>query len=221
MRGINWSVCVITDHVAAGDRDLLDIVRAAIAGGATMVQLREKTASTRALIELGQALHTITQATGIPLIVNDRVDVALAIGAEGIHVGQDDMPVPLARQLIGPRRILGVSVETVDQAFQAEQDGADYLGVGPVYQTPSKADASVPIGTSSLFVIAQSVALPTLAIGGITAKNTRAVIQAGAAGIAVIGAIVAAADPQAATHELRTIIDEEYARKEARHAEVE
>jgi len=202
-KDIDLSVYVITDRRAAGGRSILDVVRAAIRGGATVVQLREKEASTREMIELGQALHQITRAAGVPLIVNDRVDVALAIDAEGVHVGQDDMPAHLARRLIGSERILGVSAGTVEEARQAERDGADYLGVGDVYGTPTKPDAGVPIGVAGLAEIARAVSVPVVGIGGITAENAAAVIQAGAAGVAVISAVMGAADPEAAARRLR------------------
>lgn len=199
------SVYVITDRRVAGGRSILDIVRAAIRGGATVIQLREKTATTREMVDLGQALHHITRPAGVPLIINDRLDVALAIEAEGVHVGQDDMPAALARRLIGPDRILGVSAGTAGEARQAEKDGADYLGVGDVYGTPTKPDAGAPIGVDGLAEIIRAVSLPVVAIGGITPDNAAAVIQAGAAGVAVISAIVGAPNPEAATRRLREI----------------
>ncbi len=202
---VDWSVYVITDRRAAGDRSILDVVRAAIRGGASVVQLREKAATTREMVELGQALHEITRQAGIPLIVNDRLDVALAIAAEGVHVGHDDMPVSLARRLIGPDLILGASPETLGEARQMERDGADYLGVGDVYGTPSKSDAGPPIGVGRLTEVIRAVSIPVVAIGGITLENAGAVIQAGAAGVAVISAIVSAPDPEAAARRLREI----------------
>lgn len=215
MQPTDWSVCVITDHRTAGDRPLLDVVRAALAGGATMVQFREKAASTRAMVELGHALHDLTRAAGVPLIVNDRIDVALAINAEGVHVGQDDMPAPIARQIIGADRILGVSAETVAAAQQAETAGADYLGVGPIYATPSKADASAPIGLVGLGTILQATSLPTLAIGGITHANAAAVLQAGVAGLAIISAVIGAPDPEAAAHQFRSLAAEQQRQEKA------
>jgi thiamine-phosphate pyrophosphorylase len=203
---VDWSVYLITDRRTAGGHSILNIVRAAIAGGATVVQLREKEASTREMIELGQALRAITRAAGVPLIVNDRVDVALAIEADGVHVGQEDMPAALARRLIGPHRILGVSAATVAEAEQAVRDGADYLGVGDVYGTPSKPDAGPPIGLEGLATIARAVAIPVVAIGGITPENAAATIDAGAVGVAVISAIVGAPDPAAAARQLRQIV---------------
>ncbi len=204
---VDWSVYVITDRRVAGDRSILDVVRAAIRGGASVVQLREKTATTREMVELGQALHAITRQAGIPLIVNDRLDVALAIAAEGVHVGHDDMPVSLARRLIGPDLILGASPETVGEARQMEREGADYLGVGDVYGTPSKSDAGPPIGVDGLAEVVRAVSIPVVAIGGITMENAEAVIQAGAAGVAVISAVIGAPDPEAAARRLREIVD--------------
>ena len=206
MNQIDWSLYVLTDRRAAGERDLSDIVRAATQGGATMIQLRDKQASTRALVELGRALLAVTRPAGVPLIVNDRIDVALAIDAEGVHVGQDDMPAPLARRLLGPERILGVSAGTVEEALQAQAEGADYLGTGDVYGTPTKADAGVPIGVAGLAEVVRAVSIPVVAIGGIKAGNAAAAIQAGAAGIAVISAVIGAADPEAAARRLREIV---------------
>jgi thiamine-phosphate pyrophosphorylase len=206
MTQIDWSLYLLTDHRVAGGRSLLEIVRAAIQGGATVVQFREKDASTRAMVELGRALLEITRPAGVPLIVNDRIDVALAIDAQGVHVGQDDMPAPLARRLLGPDRILGVSAGTVAEALQAERDGADCLGTGDVFGTPTKADAGVPIGVDGLAEIARAVSVPVVAIGGITQENAASAIAAGAAGIAVISAVMGAPDPQAAARQLREIV---------------
>jgi thiamine-phosphate pyrophosphorylase len=203
MKHIDWSVYIVTDQQAAGERALPEIVRAAIQGGATAVQLRAKVATTREMVALGQALLAITRPAGIPLIVNDRLDVALAIEADGAHVGQDDLPAAMARQILGPERILGVSAETVGQAQQAERDGANYLGVGDVFGTPSKPDAGSPIGIDGLAATVRAVALPVVAIGGITLDNAPAVIAVGAVGVAVISAVVGAADPAAAARQLR------------------
>jgi thiamine-phosphate pyrophosphorylase len=202
MKDVNWAVYVLTDRHAAGERALIDVVRAAVRGGATVVQLRDKGSSTRDTIELGRALIAIARPAGVPLIVNDRADVALAIDADGVHVGQEDMPAPLARQIIGPERILGVSAGTIEEARQAEGEGADYLGVGDVYGTPTKADAGTPIGLSGLAEISRAVSIPVVAIGGITLANAAATIQAGAAGVAVISAVIGAPDPEQAARQL-------------------
>jgi len=206
---INWSLYLITDRKIAGDRNIVDIVRAAIQGGVTVVQMREKTATTSEMIDLGRELHNVTRDANVPLIVNDRVDIALAIQAEGVHVGPpDDMPASLARQLLGPNRILGVSAKSPEIALQAKRDGADYVGVGDVYGTRSKADAGIPIGISGLKAVIEACPLPVVGIGGIHHGNISAVIEAGADGVSLISAIVGAADPEKAARELRQCIDQ-------------
>ena len=205
MKQIDWSLYVLTDRRASGERSTVEVVRAVVRGGATAIQLRNKEASTRALVELGRALLDVTRPAGVPLIVNDRIDVALAIDADGAHVGQEDMPAPLARRLLGPERILGVSAGTVEEALQAQADGADYVGTGDVYGTPPKADAGVPIGVDGLAAVARAASIPVIAIGGIQAGNAAAAVAAGASGVAVISAVIGAADPEAAARELREI----------------
>lgn len=200
---IDWSVYVITDQRTVGDCSLLDVIAAALKGGATVVQLREKHLTTYDMVTFGQTLHDLTQSMNVPLIVNDRVDVALAINAEGVHVGPRDMPAKIARQMIGPDRILGVSVATIAEAQQALQDGADYVGVGDLYGTPSKPDAGSPIGLERLTEIAQSIDIPIVGIGGVTVRNAAAVIDAGATGVAVISAVLGAPDPSNAARQLR------------------
>ncbi len=207
MNRVDLSVYVIIDRGIAGDHSILDVVRAAIRGGASVMQLRAKTATTRETVELGEALYKITSQAGVPLIINDRLDIALAVEAEGVHLGHDDMPVAIARRLIGPDRILGASPETLEEARQMERDGADYLGVGDVYGTSSKPDAGLPIGVEGLAEVVRAVSIPVVAIGGITPDNAGAVIEAGAAGVAVISAIAAAPDPEAAARRLREIVD--------------
>ncbi len=204
---VDWSVYVITDRRAAGDRPITLVMKAAIAGGASAVQMRDKGATTHEMIALGRALHEVTREAGVPLIINDRLDIALALDAEGVHVGQDDMPAPMARRLLGPHRILGVSAGTVEEARRAERDGATYLGVGDVYGTPSKADAGTPVGIEGLREITRAVSIPVVGIGGITVDNAAAVIEAGAAGVAVISTVVGAPEPQMAARRLKEIVD--------------
>lgn len=195
---------VLTDPEWSRGRNMLTVASAALDGGATVIQLRNKKASTRRLVEEGQALRTLTQERGALLIVNDRIDVALAIEADGAHIGQDDdMPIALARKLLGPDRILGVSAGNLEEAHIAVAGGADYLGVGPIYATKTKADAGEPIGLSLLTELASRYSTPLIAIGSIQANNAAAVLQAGALGIAVIRAVVSAEDIVAATRELR------------------
>ncbi|HEU4322250.1 MAG TPA: thiamine phosphate synthase [Roseiflexaceae bacterium] len=203
----DWSLCVVTDRAAARSRSILEVVRAAIQGGATIIQLREKAASAREMVALGRALLEITRPAAIPLIVNDRLDVALAIGAEGVHLGQDDLPAADARRLLGPDRLLGLSVTTPAEAREAAAAGADYLGANDVFGTRSKPDAIAPIGLEGLTAVARAVDLPVLAIGGVTVQNAPAALAAGAAGLAVISAVVSAADPDGAARALRLLVD--------------
>lgn len=205
-KAIDWSVYLLTDQRTADGRPLLEVVQAAIHGGATAIQLRAKEMPTREMFQLGQALHEMTQTAGLPLIINDRLDIALALEAEGVHVGQNDLPASLVRRLLGPNRILGVTAETIAQAQQAEQEGADYLGSATVYPTFSKPDAPKPIGVAGLAEVVQAVKIPVVAIGGITLANAAATIEAGAAGVALISAIIGAADPKIATYTLAKVV---------------
>jgi thiamine-phosphate pyrophosphorylase len=206
VRAIDYSLYVITDRHTAGGRSILEVVRLAIRGGATVIQLREKESTTHEMVQLGQRLREITCEAGIPIIVNDRLDVALACEADGVHLGQDDMPAALARKLLGPDKLLGVSVETVEQAKEAEAAGASYLGVGDIFGTPSKPDAGAPIGLARVAEIATSVSIPVVGIGGITRDNAASVVAAGAAGVAVISAVFGASDPEAAARRLRELV---------------
>jgi thiamine-phosphate pyrophosphorylase len=186
---------------------MLSVATAALDGGATVIQLRDKTASTRTLVEEGLALRALTRERGALLIVNDRVDVALAVEADGAHVGQDDLPVTVARRLLGPERILGVSAASIGEAEEAVAGGADYLGVGPIFPSLGKPDAGPATGVALLTELARRYTLPLVAIGGITAENAAETLRAGACGVAVITAIVAADDITAATRSLRAAID--------------
>lgn len=195
---------VLTDQASSHGRDTLTVATAALDGGATVIQLRDKKATTRTLVEEGLALRALTQERGALLIVNNRIDVALAIEADGAHIGQDDdMPIALARKLLGPDRILGVSAGNLQEAHVAIVGGADYIGVGPIYATNTKADAGQPIGLPLLTELANRYNTPLIAIGGIKADNAAAALQAGATGIAVITAVVSAKNIAAATHTLR------------------
>ncbi len=198
---------VLTDREWSRGRDMLSVAAAALDGGATVIQLRDKTASTRVLIEEGLALRALTRERGALFIVNDRLDVALAVEADGAHVGQDDMPVELARRLLGPNRILGVSAATMEEAGEAVAGGADYLGVGPIFPSLGKADAGPATGVHLLTVLAQRYIAPLVAIGGITAENVAEVVRAGACGVAVITAVVSAEDITAATRQLRSAVE--------------
>ncbi len=202
---IDWRLYVITDAGLARGRSHQEVIEAAILGGATIVQYRAKDVSTRQMVTEAQVLRELTRRAGVPFIVNDRVDVALAVDADGVHIGQDDMPVALARKLIGDR-LLGVSAHSLSEAVQAVQDGADYLGVGPVFATPTKPDAAPPIGIDGLTTIRRQISIPIVAIGGINQTNAAEVIRTGVEGIAVVSAVVAAEDVAAAARQLIAIV---------------
>ncbi len=208
------SVYIITAAVPGLGRDHLDVARAAVSAGATAVQLRDKGMHARDLTALARAIGEICRPAGVLFLVNDRVDVAIAAGADGAHLGQEDLPVPAARALLGRTGVLGVSAATPEEARDAEAAGADYLGVGAVFATASKADAGDPIGLAGLEAVRRSTALPVVAIGGITADNAAAVIAAGADGVAVMSAVTAARDMVAAVRALRLAVERARAAKE-------
>lgn len=205
---VDYSLYVITDVELSGRRSHREIVAAAIRGGATMVQYREKNASTRQMVDEAFVLRDLCREHDVPFIVNDRVDIALAVDADGVHVGQDDMPASLARRLIGTEKILGVSAENLEQARAAIDAGANYLGVGAVFETSTKSDAGEPLGLDKFAEIARVSTVPVVGIAGINASNAANVIRAGAAGVAVVSAVVGAKDVQAAARELRTIVEQ-------------
>ena len=196
---------LVTDERLSRGRPTVELVRAAIRGGVDAVQLRGKELSLREQVALGRELRAITREAGVLFIVNDRADLAIALDADGVHVGQDDLPADLARRVVGPDRIVGVSAATVEEARIARAMGADYIGVGAIYGTATKLDAGAAIGTAAIGPLT-SLGLPIVGIGGIGAGNAAEVIVAGAAGVAVVSAIVAADDPEAAARALRQII---------------
>jgi thiamine-phosphate pyrophosphorylase len=198
---------LVSDPELARGRSLVEIVAAAAKGGVTLVQLRDKRADGRALLEQARALKTLLDPHGIPLIVNDRIDVALAAGAAGCHVGQSDLPAEDARAILGPDPIIGLSIDALDQARAADPEHVDYVAHGPFAATGTKPDAGAPVGARGIAAVRELSALPLVAIGGIDAGNAADAIRAGADGIAVVSAIVAAADPEAAARELRAVID--------------
>ena len=199
---------VITDEVLARPRALSDVVREALAAGAPTVQLRLKSASARELLEAAQTLMPIVRSAGALFIVNDRLDVALAAGADGVHLGPDDLPVKDVRRVADARSgvadtfIVGYSTDTTDEAARAEAEGADYLGVGAVYATANKSDAGDVIGLKGLRRVVKAVSIPVVAIGGITPERAPAVAKTGACGSATIGAVMSAAEPAEAVREL-------------------
>jgi thiamine-phosphate pyrophosphorylase len=193
-----YQLCLVTDSALANGRSLAGIVAAAVNGGVTLVQLREKTASTRAFIEQAKVLKRLLAPLRVPLLINDRIDVALAAGADGAHVGQQDMPVALARQLLGPAAIIGLSITELGQVRDRDVELADYLGVGPIFAQSTKLDATPPLDLDGLAEVRRATGKPIVAIGGVSAANADAVRSAGADGIAVVSAIMGADDPRAA-----------------------
>ena len=194
-------LCLVTDSTLCGERGVLAVVEAAVRGGATCVQLREKALDTRAFVERARALRAWLQPRGVPLIINDRLDVALACGADGVHVGQRDMPAEDVRRHM-PHALIGLSVETLAQLPAAERAPVDYYGISPVFATGTKRDAAPALGLDGLRAIRARTDRPLVAIGGIHAANAAAVIAAGADGLAVVSALCAAADPAAAARAL-------------------
>lgn len=210
MRGLY----LVTDRGLAGDRPLEEVVLAAVEGGAGVVQLREKELATRAFVESARRLKALLEPRGIPLIVNDRVDVALAAGADGVHLGQEDIAYPDARALLGPDAIIGLSVETPEDVREAEGFDVDYLGVSPIFPTPTKSDTKGAWGLDGLAEVRRMSRHRLVAIGGLNATNAADAIRAGADAVAVVSAICAAADPRRAAEELAAVVDAALADRE-------
>jgi thiamine-phosphate pyrophosphorylase len=211
LNSLTWSCDVhglylVTDRALCGSRTVGDVVLAAVRGGAAYVQLREKELSTRLFVEQAFRIREILTGLAVPLIINDRVDVALAVGADGEHVGQDDMPYPIARKLMGPRAIIGLSVETWQDVQRAQDLDVDYLGVSPVFETPTKADTKSAWGLDGLARVKAFSRHPLVAIGGLNRDNVQAAVAAGADCVAVVSAICSAPDPETAARELADAI---------------
>ncbi len=208
---VDLRLYALVDPAVAGGRSLTDLARA-IATDATFVQLRDKHGSTRDMVDAARALSAVLAPRNVPLLINDRIDVALAAEADGVHIGQDDMAPADARLLLGRTAIIGLSIKTVDQAKDAPLDLLDYVAIGGVYGTTSKDNTSAPIGLDGLRAIADVIrtrakGFPICAIAGINATNAGDVIAAGADGVAVISALSVAGDPASAAHELRAVVD--------------
>jgi thiamine-phosphate pyrophosphorylase len=200
---------VITDTLLQTCHSHVQLAELAIAGGADTIQLREKGGSTRQMIRAAEQMQVLCRNAGATFIVNDRVDVAIASGADGVHLGQDDFPIPLARKLMGEKAIIGGSAGTMEEARKCLMEGADYIGFGPVYPTASKTDAAPAGGLDLLRHVVETIPLPIVAIGGITAANAPLVMKAGAYGIAVISAVCCQADPTEAARSLICVLEPE------------
>ncbi len=217
---IDLRLYALVDPEHAGGRRLPDLARLVAEGGASLVQLRDKQGSTRRMVEEARAIHAALAPLRVPLLVNDRVDVALAAGAEGVHVGWDDMAVADARRLLGAKAVIGLSIKTMEQAQAAPLDLLDYVCIGGVFATASKDNPDPPIGIAGFKRLAAAIrarapGLPVGAIAGIDASNAGPVIAAGADGIAVISALSLASDPKHAARALRAIVDRELGKRSA------
>ena len=203
---INLSLYLVADVDYAPGKDVVALAVAAVRGGVTIVQLRAKGSETRGFLELATRMASALKRRSVPLIINDRVDIALACGADGVHLGQDDMPLDAARKLLGGVKIIGVSANTLKEAREAERLGADYVGLGPIYATTTK-DTDLPVlGPEGIRRMRHKIGIPIVAIGGINAGNAAAVMKAGAAGVAVVSAILGAPDVHLAAADLKKVL---------------
>lgn len=207
MKKLDTTLYFITDSTGLEREDFLRITEAALSGGATMVQIREKNKTTREYIELAADVHKLTQKYNVPLIIDDRIDVALAIGAEGVHLGQTDTPIDIARSILGNGVIIGATTKTVEQAKEAQTKGADYLGVGAIYPTTTKVQ-TVLTPVSTLKDICKAVDIPVNAIGGLNKDNVYVLENTGISGLCVVSAIMKAQDPKTETQTLLKLAKE-------------
>ncbi|MCZ0872464.1 thiamine phosphate synthase [Peribacillus frigoritolerans] len=201
---IDLSLYLVTEESIAIE-ELTKIIAQSVSGGVSIVQLREKNNSSLSFYEKASALKQLLNELSIPLIINDRVDIALAVGADGIHIGQDDLPLPVVKKMVPEDMIVGVSVSTLEEALEAERNGADYIGVGSVFPTKTKQDATL-MALEDLGEICRGVSIPAVAIGGITADNISALSDSGLSGTAVVSAIMNADNPKTASESLLKII---------------
>ena len=202
LKKFDTSLYFITDSTGFSEEEFLRRIEGALQGGVTFLQIREKDRTTREYLELARKVHALTKQYGVPLIIDDRLDIAMAIGAEGVHLGQSDLPIDLARQILGPDRIIGATAKTVPQALEAYQQGADYLGVGAIYPTTTKVK-TILTSTDTLREICAAVPIPANAIGGLNRDNIDILAGIPIGGICVVSAIMRAEDPRQAALELR------------------
>ncbi|UCG14999.1 MAG: thiamine phosphate synthase [Deltaproteobacteria bacterium] len=200
---MDYSLYLVTDRDLSLGRSNLEVIEAAVAGGVTVVQLREKYATTKEFYEEGLRIRDFLQSKHIPLIINDRIDIALAVDADGVHVGQDDMPVDVARSILGPDKIIGASAFNVDEATTAEAMGADYLGLSPIFVTATKPELVEQIGIERISSFRESLRIPLVGIGSMNRSNVYEAVMAGLDGVAVVSAICAQEDPRAAAQAIR------------------
>ncbi len=202
MKNMNLKLYVITDSTGMGDEEFLKRIEGALQGGATILQLREKEKTTREYLKLAEKVHQLTKKYQVPLVIDDRLDVAMAIDAEGVHLGQSDLPIGIARKLFGAGKIIGATAKTVEQAKEAYEQGADYLGVGAIYPTTTKVK-TILTSTETLQDICNAVPIPVNAIGGLQAENIDVLQNIPIAGICVVSAVMKADNPKKAAEEIR------------------
>ncbi len=201
---MDWDLYLVTDRELSR-LPFFDMIEKALEGGVTVIQIREKKLSTKEFIEEALKIKEIAKRKGVPTIINDRVDIALAVDADGIHLGNEDMPIEMARKIMG-KKIIGASAHSVEEAMDKERKGANYIAVSPVFFTPTKPDAGTPLGREGIRKIKEAVKIPVIAIGGINKNNVVEVIKSGADGVAVVSAIVCSEDPEKTAREMRDLI---------------
>ena len=200
---VDYSLYLVTNRDLSLGRSNVEVIKAALEGGVTIVQLREKEATTREFYEEGQRIRDYLKSRNIPLIINDRIDIALALDAEGVHLGQDDMPVDIARNILGQNKIIGASAFSIVEATAAESMGADYLGLSPVFLTGTKPELTAQIGIEGILPIRQRVNIPLVGIGSVNQSNAYETVKAGLDGVAVVSAICSQQDPDAAARAIK------------------
>ena len=208
MNDFDLSLYLVTDRSLSGGRELEYIVGEAVSGGVTMVQLREKHCSSREFYRLAVQLKRCLAPWRVPLIINDRLDIALACDADGLHLGQSDLSCGIARKILGKNKIIGLSVENVMDVTEANREEVDYIGISPVFSTPTKVDTAPELGLEGIREIASMARCPSVAIGGINIRNAQSVLAAGADGISVVSAIMSAPDPHLAASELIQVVNQ-------------
>ncbi|MBN2062544.1 MAG: thiamine phosphate synthase [Deltaproteobacteria bacterium] len=206
MKRIDYSLYLVTDRGLSRGRPTIEIVKSAVRGGVTVVQLREKHITTKEYIREALEIKGFLNEKNIPLIINDRIDIAMAVEADGVHIGQNDMPLETAKNILKGSMLIGVSVESVEDAIEADIAGADYISVSPVFPTPTKTDTAPALGLEGIARISALIKKPVIGIGGINKMNCAEVIRSGANGISVVSAVCSAEDPELAARELKEII---------------
>jgi thiamine-phosphate pyrophosphorylase len=200
---VDYSLYLVTDRALSLGRSNFEVIQKAVRGGVTLVQLREKEATTRVFYQEGLHIRGYLKTRNIPLIINDRIDIALALDAEGVHLGQEDMPIEVARKILGPQKIIGASVFTLEEAKTAEAEGADYLGLSPIFFTETKPELVGQIGIEGIPSLKEAVQIPVVGIGSMSQANAYQAVKAGLDGVAVVSAICSNEDPRTAAEEIK------------------